>query len=227
MTDILAFLGRYGTYLQGSFGDRLPFLGFSALVFVLVVIHLVVTHHAEFTGNMDAEEIGCGDVRVWKALVIFGGPAAFTFGLPYYWMVEQLASRGQTFWADYVGGFAVLQFALGVVQLVILFAYAVFMLSKWQVSTVKWKSHLDGCAWITGTGILWPVYVIQQITHWQWLARIRDVETIVLFFLGIISLIVPAVCIVESILSLKIVYPWLSDVDTKPHHDRGPAMTFD
>ena len=140
---IVSLAVEYRLFLT-SYQNHLPSILFASLSWLLIVVHLFATGHAEATGNFPNNVIGCGDKRVLKALVIFGGPAAMTFGIPYYLLATMAVEN--PILREYLLGFVYLGTATSFVQALILLLLVPLKKEGWdQYLVILFKSHLGAC----------------------------------------------------------------------------------
>ncbi len=226
----------YGEFLLG-FNNHWPSIIFAAAMWLLIVFHLVGNKYYGFWPNSgkkdDEKNIGCGDMRVYRYYVVFGGPAALSFGFP-YWLITQVFVLPPWF-NEYLIGFVYVQAVTGLLQLAVIFlGYMASFDDDVEPGIMWFKSHLWGCGWITATGPFWWLYWLQEFPLQQffymarpwwlpfriggklsndWIKYVRDVETIFLYLSGISCLAIPIVCAFISFFGLRLVLPVICRVD--------------
>lgn len=228
-TVLSIFFDREFINFLAGWQRHLISIGFAAVVWLGIVIHLLITGHASLGSNGKSDDIGCGDSRVWRLLVIFAGSAGLSFGLPYYWLKNLLELSG---WLrEYWDGFIYIQFATSVVQTALLILYSAFGPRK------KWwrllKAHLKGCGWVSALSpVGWIAYVVQQflpnrakILIWA----LRDIETIFVWAKSILFGPLVAICVISSLVGsvthLKPIFliPWITWIDKDHKEDEDSS----
>lgn len=207
--------------------NHLAYISFAGVVWALIVIHLFASGHATLGTNGDSDDIGCGDIRVHRLMVIFGGPAGLSFGLPYYLFMRTIGLTGLV--EDYWSGFVYLQFVTSLLQTGTLLLYALFgpRGKKWWKF---FKSHLKGCGWVSGLSPLgWILYLLQQLTPNNTIKALfwilRDVETSLVFVFNVLFGYIVAICGLASVLHLRLIVPfiWWIDEDHAKDEDSSPG----
>lgn len=219
MEPYFSFLEEFYLFLL-MWESHISSIAFAAIVWIAIVLHLIITGHATLGSNGDSYDIACGDTRVWRALVIFGGPAGLSFGLPWFWLMQTSGISGGLY--EYVTGFVYVQFATSVIQGMLFFLYVAF--GPKGVNTVRlFKAHLKGCGWVSGLSpIGWVMYLVQQflpnsLKTVMWI--LRDIETFFVFMANLVIGVVPVVCIAGSVLNMRLIIPWISWIDEDHAND--------
>lgn len=165
----------------GSLGKNPELTVLLAVIgFVPIILWLFRTRHVSFEASASDHVIGCGDGRVWKKLVIFGGSASFSFGFEYFVLGLLFETLGLPILATLAFAAATLRFLLSMLNTLLFFVYLLIYRETFR-HNISVRSHLQGCGWITASGLLFWTYWLQKITFFSWLVKIRDVETVVCF----------------------------------------------
>lgn len=222
MEQFFLFLEEFLLFLE-KWPQYLAYIALASLIWGSIVLHLFYTGHAKLGKKGQSDDFGCGDIRVDRLFVIFGGPSGLTFGLPYFWVMNFLGLEGIL--RDYWSGFIYLQFLTSVLQSV-LFLYLALFGKKPQKGWRLFKSHLKGCGWVSGLSpVGWILYWIQQLLPNQikWVVWIfRDIETFVLFFTNAPQAI--GICLLGST-SGTITIPFITWIDHDHSEDEDSSNT--
>jgi hypothetical protein len=224
---VFSFREEFLLFLQ-KWPQHATSIAFSGVVWLSIVTHLFYTGHAKLGKNGKSNDIGCGDIRVYRFLVIFGGPAGLSFGIPYYYAITSpifhlvmlkipfgLGPLLQEYWI----GFIYIQFATSVAQTIIFLLYALLgkrSKNKWRF----FKAHLKGCGWVSALSpIGWIFYLFQQFFSnrtkiLMWLPR--DAETLVVFVVSLPQVLL--ICLVGSLFNQRLIIPIITWID-KDHAD--------
>lgn len=153
---------------------------------VTVLLWLLKTNKASLNGNGGRPCLACGDNRLDKTGVVFGGASAFTCGSMYY-LLAWLFPQAQSFLSTY-GHF---QLILSLIQAVLFLVQA----KKITADKIRIGAHDGGCGFTTGWGPFWPLFFLGKIKVLApYVLSIRDFLTVVdlcfsLPLLGALSLI--------------------------------------
>ncbi len=204
---------------------HLPSTAFAGLIWVIIVIHLLITGHATLGSNGDSDDIGCGDSRVWRIFFIFGGPSGLSFGLPYFWLMNILGFTGIV--KEYWIGFIYIQFVTSVLQTIIFLLFCLF--GQRSVKPFRlFKSHLKGCGWVSGLSpIGWILYWIQQLSpdSIKWLMWLpRDIETLLVFIFTFVASPLLLICLVGSIFNQRLIIPFITWIDQDHKEDEDSSI---
>ncbi len=213
MEAFFSFLEEFLLFLQQWY-LHISSIAFAGTMWIAIVIHLLTTGHASLGSNGNSQDIGCGDSRVWRLFVIFGGPAGLSFGLPFFWLMNLLGLTGNL--REYWTGFIYIQFATSVVQTILFLLYCLFG-QRSENAVRLFKSHLKGCGWISALSPFgWILYWIQQFVSnekkqifWQ----LRDIETRFVFTFNIFGTPLIPICIIGSSLNRRWIIPTLTKID--------------
>ncbi len=224
METFFSFLEEFLLFLR-HWQFHLPSIALASLIWITIVIHLLNTGHATLGSNGKSQDIGCGDSRVWRLFVIFGGPAGLSFGLPYFWLMKLLGITGNVH--EYWIGFIYIQFTTSVVQTILFLLFCLFGQRSENVVRL-FKSHLKGCGWISALSpIGWILYLIQQFVlnrtkpiFWQ----LRDIETRFVFAFNIFGSPLIPICLIGSLLNRKWIVPALTKIDQDHKEDEDSSI---
>lgn len=202
------------------------FLCWAPIVVNLLLPNRRGVRHATVGSNGPSCDCGCGDSRVHRLFVIFGGSAGLSFGIPHFLILRFLGDLvsfgGKAFWiSNYWSGFIYLQFILSLIQSAILMVY---MLIAPREKWIRFlKAHLKGCGWITALSpVLWPLYWLQKMLNdkQKWtMIMLRDIETTFVFAVSFFNKPLWAICaagtVINSISSrkLSVLFPILLWID--------------
>ncbi len=220
----ISFLGDYLFFLQEwSKPINLVFIAIDSIITIVIIQRLLKTKHASLGKNGTSNDIACGDKRVHRLFVIFGGPAGLTFGIPYFFVYGFLPEGGIVFeiFKTYWAGFIYVQFIMSIIQTAILLLYCLFG-ERPDDSWRLFKSHLKGCGYISAVSpIGWIAYAIQQklpneLTFLMW--GLRDIETYLAFGSNLLFGVTPVICFVATIINMRLIIPWISWID-EDHED--------
>jgi hypothetical protein len=148
-------------------------VGFAAII---LIIHLVRLLRA---GSASAKPFGqgtvacCGDAREnnIRQFTVFGGAAAFDFGLLYF----LIANFSQGWFAEITIAYAWMRFGASIIQTALFYWQALQVKSK---DSIVLKAHLDGCGYTTAASPLWPLYWLGKISFLKRpIIAIRDLIT--------------------------------------------------
>lgn len=218
-----SFLEEFSLFLQ-QWSHHVTSIVFAGVVFTGIVAHLLITGHATLGKNGKSKDIACGDKRVWRYIVIFGGPAGMSFGIPYYIVMQILDMSGgfQSYWA----GFIYVQFVISILQTLILFGNVIF--SERPDETWRFfKSHWKGCGWISALSPMgWWLYLFQQLLPnrlkvWMW--GIRDIETTLLFLFNVLASHTIVICLIASGLGQRVIIPIIGPTDQDHKEDEDSS----
>lgn len=189
LIQILQFYQSYLMALSSRTTDNIP--GITALVSVLLGIipilgYLVYTKHAS-----REVKIGCSCARCWdrrwtvKTIALLGGASSFDFGTGYFFLSLFVQEPIKSVFL----GLAVLNLFWTIISTALLVYYMVKdrKAIRAEKGSVFWiLAHMLGCGWITASGILFPLFWLQEwakrknhATTETFLMRIRDFETLV------------------------------------------------
>lgn len=228
----IIFLEEYLFFLQEwSKPINLVFIAIDSIITIVIINRLLKTKHASLGKNGQTNDIGCGDKRVYRDFVIFGGPAGLTFGLPYFFVYGFLPTGGIVFeiFKAYWAGFIYVQFALSIIQTAILLLYCLFGKrpdDSWRL----FKSHLKGCGYISAVSpVGWIAYAIQQklpneLTFLMW--RLRDIETLLAFASNLLSGATLVICLVATMIHMRLIIPWISWIDEDHEDDEDSSQNI-
>ena len=159
---------------------------------VSILVWLVVTGHAKFSGVGRAEHAGCVDKRVQKKIFVLGGSAGFTFGLQWTFLagcllnpalmkfIEQYGFSCQR-WVGFCKTFAYVQVALSGANTLLYLA----QISRIPRGHFPFKAHLQGCGFTTAWSPFWPLFWISKLPLFSWLGFPRDFLTVVNYFFSL------------------------------------------
>lgn len=222
VNELWLFLQDFGKFL-GDPTRHTVAIAFAGVVWIAIVLHLLFGSepHASVGSNGSSWDIGCGDLRVWRILVIFGGPAGLSFGLPYFWLMNTLGMTGV--FREYWIGFIFIQFGTSVLQSILLVAYCILG-PRGDKKVRLFKSHLYECGWVTSLSpVLWWTYWVKafllpkslKLLFWPF----RDFETLVNFVANVLTGQVIILCILGSAFNRRFIVPMVTwvDQDHAPH----------
>jgi hypothetical protein len=220
--DQIQFLEGYIHFLL-QWSSHVTSIALAFVIWSIIIRRLLKTKHASIGANGLSDDIACGDKRVHRLFVIFGGPAGLSFGIPYFIVLQFLPSGGvlQEIIREYWIGFIYLQFITSAIQTVLLLGHSLFgkrPINAWRL----FKSHWKGCGYVSAVSpVGWILYAIQQklsndSTFIMW--RLRDVETTLVFAVNFVSGPLLVICLFASILNGRLIIPWIVWID-EDHED--------
>ncbi len=135
---------------------------FSALAGLILILHLflLLGTSAAYTIPFGLGPVACcGDAREnsIRLFTVFGGSAAFDWGLP-YWLLATLSSG----WlAQFALAYAWMRFWASFIQTLL------FLIQSLRVNDDRpftLKAHLNGCGYTTAASPFWPLYWLSYIS---------------------------------------------------------------
>jgi hypothetical protein len=141
----------------------------------ILLVHLailVLTGHAKLGPLGAGRDCRCGDIdEPGRQLLVFGGAAAFDYGLM-FWLIGYISLNvGLVMFAYFMLGYAVLRTVTSVLQTLSFFAQTA---KAPGTGPFTLKAHLDGCGYTTAISPLWFLYWFQKIPALAWLVYVRD-----------------------------------------------------
>lgn len=120
-----------------------------------------------------SNDVGCGDGRVYKQYVVFGGASAFSFGL-LYTVLSRITTGA---WSEFFRAYALFQILLSIGQFV---WFMVQVQNKRPTWIVGLKSHLNQCGFTTGWSPFWPIFFLSNVRFLKpVVATLRDALTVI------------------------------------------------
>jgi hypothetical protein len=137
-----------------------PFLSGLAGLILFVHLLLLLRNKSAFASPISQGTVACcGDAREnnIRQFTVFGGSAAFDFGLLYFFV----ASFSQGWFAQIILAYAWMRFGASIIQTALFYWQALQVKSK---DSIVLKAHLDGCGYTTAASPLWPLYWLGKIS---------------------------------------------------------------
>lgn len=197
MNVVLEIIQAYTNFLEAyvrvlfSPAENLTIVGLTIVIsvgagIVPIVKYLLDTKHASPETQEGKAAVRCWDLRwLLKAVAILGGGATFDFGTAYFFVSTLVPDPVKQVFV----GLAISNFfwsSLFTVQMVF-----VVVKNRKQIRNEKgfvfWiLAHLLGCGWVTASGIVFPLFWLQEwakrsnhATTEMVIMRVRDLETFV------------------------------------------------
>ncbi len=127
-----------------------------------ILAYLLISGKASFFGT-GGTGAACGQTDISKAVSVFGGASAFTFGIHWFVISWWMLQSGNLEWARFFVAYATMQMALSMIQALRFLAQAGNAVDGDHIPLrAHWKlDHPCGydCAW----NPLWPIFIISEL----------------------------------------------------------------